>query len=1196
MRIKKLEIFGFKSFGTRQSIIFGDGVTGVVGPNGCGKSNVVDALRWVMGEQNARHLRGAQMQDIIFCGSDKKAALGFAEVTLTLENDSKSQNTPLEYTNFSEIQITRRLYKTNESEFEINKQKVRLKDIQEFFLGTGVGAKAYSIIEQGRVSEMISAKAADRRVIIEEAAGITKYKSKKNAAEKRMQETKINLNRIIDIHNEIEKRVESLSKEKEKLDKLNELKKRIFDIDMHLASHKYLELNSQKNFLDTTYELINLEILEIKRAISFAEVSFDKILKQFLDKKEEVDILEKLQNQHKNSLELLEKDKNFAEQTLFDNQSLVQKLEDQLKDIEKRLFELNQEQLGYESQQSQLNNELSLITIQYDDFARRGQELKATANQKAVLVQTEQEKVVRYASLAAKYQGEISSIKSQEAQRIIELKNTQDENSYLQKDIKEQKLVLLKLSEELKTGSVRQDEIKLELKNKDEEITIHKKENLLVAQNLSNTQKEIIKLSSRLSSLEEVHKSLKWSQSGVSKILASDKKTQIVSVVADNLEVSSGYELLVEKCFFNILDAAILKSSNDLKDLSAWLKSQKASNSTFFCLDQQTASAKTLDLTKLSEFVKIKNDSYKTLINYLDSFYVIDNLENALLLWPQARACGANLITKDFVLLQSDNKAVFLGDNDEAGILKRKNELDSLAQNILEWRAQENSIKKNLDESNNALALLEDLKEKLLQELRPLSFGIVRLKESIHQKEVQLNKSLEQEVKLHARMQSLTSFMANIEEKIAQLQKQCLEALSEHRNVEEKLEIFKSDQTEFNKIYDDYLLEFKKIEISKLSFVEKIKNTQNLLHQSLKNTEHLLSQKQSFLEQIEEKNSSELILQETIRQTAKKIETLTQELERTIDLLKNSGQQCAVFLEQKNAQEKNLDLLKKQNLSKQEAIHQKELLINTCVNNIQSLLERIDERYQIDLRCFITDFHDKILDEKEALKENSALKQKVASIGAVNENAQNEYSEFKNRKEFLSSQIADLTSALTQLEDAIMKINNTTKIRFLEAFNNINKQFSEVFSRLFNGGKAELILSDANDLLNCGVEIMAKPPGKNISSVELMSGGEKALTAISLIMAIFLIKPSPFCLLDEVDAPLDESNVARFSNLVAEMSKFCQMIVITHNRKTMEMADRLYGVTMQDAGLSKIVCVEVNDAFDSLKSSNAPENKAFLSN
>ena len=337
MRIKKLEIFGFKSFGTRQSIIFGDGVTGVVGPNGCGKSNVVDALRWVMGEQNARHLRGAQMQDIIFCGSDKKAALGFAEVTLTLENDSKSQNTPLEYTNFSEIQITRRLYKTNESEFEINKQKVRLKDIQEFFLGTGVGAKAYSIIEQGRVSEMISAKAADRRVIIEEAAGITKYKSKKNAAEKRMQETKINLNRIIDIHNEIEKRVESLSKEKEKLDKLNELKKRIFDIDMHLASHKYLELNSQKNFLDTTYELINLEILEIKRAISFAEVSFDKILKQFLDKKEEVDILEKLQNQHKNSLELLEKDKNFAEQTLFDNQSLVQKLEDQLKDIEKRI-------------------------------------------------------------------------------------------------------------------------------------------------------------------------------------------------------------------------------------------------------------------------------------------------------------------------------------------------------------------------------------------------------------------------------------------------------------------------------------------------------------------------------------------------------------------------------------------------------------------------------------------------------------------------------------------------------------------------------------------------------------------------------------------------------------------------------------------------------------------------------------------
>ena len=1197
MRIKKLEIFGFKSFGTRQSIIFGDGVTGVVGPNGCGKSNVVDALRWVMGEQNARHLRGSQMQDIIFCGTDKKSPLGFAEVTLTLENTQDSVNTPLEYANFTEIQITRRLYKTNESEFEINKQKVRLKDIQEFFLGTGVGAKAYSIIEQGKVSEMISAKALDRRTIIEEAAGITKYKAKRVAAEKRMQDTKVNLNRIIDIHNEVEKRVEILVKEKEKLDALNDFKKRVFTIDIHLASHKYLELLCEKNYLQSIYEKIQEDILNSKRDISCLEEDFEKALNIFVDKKQESELLEKLVEQHKNSLELIKKDKDFSSKTLQDNYKLVDQLNQQLIDIEKRLIELYEQKNTYEQQKSELQKNLDNIKLEFEEFDKKGLELKSKRQQNTSIIQKEQDSLLRYASLAAQLKGEINSIKEQEKQRIAEISLAESELSQLQKDIEEQKKLIIKLSDEYENAEKNQSEIKITLKEKEQEISIHEQKARSVFQKLSDTQKEIIKISSRLSSLEEIHKSLRWSQSGIHNILADkNQQSKILSVVADALDVEKGYEVLVEKCLFNILDAAIVDSYENLTVLFAWLREQKAQTSHFFCLENTNNIKASFDAVCLKDVVKVKQKKYEILANYLDKIYVFDEIQDALKAWPLAMKSLVNIITKDFILLKCDGSAIFIGQNNENGVLKRKNELEQLAKEVNLLQNTEKNLKEELLAIEQITTQHKFAKEKLLQDLRPLSFGIVRLKESIAQKEIHLNKSIEQYNKLQVKLKNLTNFMINTEEKILELERKSLEYLHQHKQSEEQLIFLKNEQNDISKIYDEYLQDFKKIEMQKLGAFEQIKGLKNLLDQVDKNIEHLLTQKESFTNQINEKNSVELVLEETVRQTSKKIELLEVELVKSEELYKITHEKVFALKQNKENLEKELANFKKIYNSKLEESHKKELAINNSDNSIKSLMERMYDRYQINLQDYLTEYHDKIIDEKEALKEHSSLKQKISSIGSVNENAQHEYEEYKNRKDFLFNQISDLNKALEQLEDAILKINNTTKMRFLEAFNSINAQFSEVFCRLFNGGKAQLILSDENDLLNSGVEIMAKPPGKNINSVELMSGGEKALTAISLIMAIFLIKPSPFCLLDEVDAPLDETNVSRFSNLVAEMSRFCQMIVITHNRKTMEMADRLYGVTMQDAGLSKVVCVEVKDDNKQLKPDNNLENNNFLQN
>lgn len=1191
MRIKKLDIFGFKSFATRQTISFGDGTTGIVGPNGCGKSNVVDALKWVMGEQNARQLRGGQMQDIIFCGSDKKSPLGFAEVILTLENDSGKENVPLDYQHFSEIQITRRLYKTGESDFEINKQKVRLKDIQEFFLGTGIGAKAYSIIEQGRVNQVISAKPIDKRTIIEEAAGITKYKSKKNAAEKRIENTKLNLSRITDIHKEVEKRVISLAKEKEKLEAVLSIKEKIKSIDLHLSTHKFLELTAKKQFFEKEIIQYNDSILKLKRDFAFDEQSFEKIFQEYVKEKDERDLLEKLKNQHLTTLELTYKDKTYAEQTLNDNKILMQRLSIQIEDIEKRLSEIEQEIEMLNASKLDSSELLNKIELDWKDndektkmlFLERKSFLQNLENLQSILIAK--------ASNASKLQTQISSTKSLEKQRQQQVISLEDEITQIKREITFQEDNLAKLKNELAEGKTKSEDLNAALKIIEDKIYVLKNEEREVKNNLSSIQKEHIRLSSRHQSLEEIHKQLKWSQSGSAKIVASEKKDLVVTILADALDVKTGYEQIVEKTFSHVLDSVVVQSDANLLELSNYFRQEKISNTTFFCLDSiGSHSVKNLEnAVCLLDFITIKNEKYKNLESYLASYFLVDDLALGLGLWQQAQEKKINLITPNFELLLFDKRAIFIGEKDDKGILKRKSELEKLEQeiDIVLCKEKEIAALEQLNRENLSVAFNE--KNRITAELKPLDFGLVRLSESIKQKEILFLNVSNQLNKLNSRLNELLNHSKNVDEEILGLEKEWSLSLSEHKKIEDEISLLKEQRDKIEESYENQSLSLKKIEIERNSLRDKIKSSDYAIEQAKKNTSHLSEQKKSFLEQHKEKNDEELILEETVRQASKKIDKIKEELRNTESSFILSEEKCKNLFEQKKKAELNLGEIKN-NLSKeQEKIYKKEIELNNLENSIAYTIEKINERYEADLLFFISDYHHVPINEKEASKQYTNLRQELQSMGAVNETAEKEYSEYKRRCDFLSAQIEDLSSALLQLENAIEKINKTTCMRFIEAFNSINTQFSTVFTRLFGGGKAELVLTDPADLLNSGVEIMAKPPGKNINSIELMSGGEKALTAISLIISIFLIKPSPFCLLDEVDAPLDEANVSRFNSLIREISKICQVILITHNRKTMESADRLFGVTMQDAGCSKIVYADINNAFEKNKTS---ENSA----
>ncbi|HXW52546.1 MAG TPA: hypothetical protein VEL47_00445, partial [Myxococcota bacterium] len=486
-------------------------------------------------------------------------------------------------------------------------------------------------------------------------------------------------------------------------------------------------------------------------------------------------------------------------------------------------------------------------------------------------------------------------------------------------------------------------------------------------------------------------------------------------------------------------------------------------------------------------------------------------------------------------------------------------------------------------QSHKEIQELEAKKAKLVDDLTPLRLGIVRLEEALNQKNQELLKAKSEIEKLTAKHDMLVKGVSSYDEKLVDLTKLWSETLEAHKELEDLLANIRSERTRIEGSYDAYHQELKSIEIKKAAAGEKLSSLSHSIDQGQRSLAHLDSQTQAFSDQIAEIEGEELKLKEGVRQTENKIKALLKEIEETARLLTSLRGECEALSLEKRTQEMGLAQIQAEGRAWSEKLHQHELAINNAYNDLKNLCERIADRYRVELVDYVIDFHQLPLNEAHAKKEAEDLQRSLDRMGGVNENAAREFDELSGRAQFLGDQVSDLQDALCQLEGAIKKINQTTRMRFLEAFNSINRQFSQVFPRLFNGGKAELVLGDPEDLLNCGVDIIAKPPGKNIGSIDLMSGGEKALTAISLIMAIFLMKPSPFCLLDEVDAPLDEANVSRFSQLIKEISTLSQFIVITHNRKTMESADQLYGVTMEDAGMSKIVSVQVQQAFDSFK-------------
>ena len=1186
MRIRRLEIQGFKSFADRMQLSFGQGITGVVGPNGCGKSNVVDALRWVMGEQSAKHLRGASMQDVIFNGSDTRGPLGMAEVTVTFENDG---NAPAEYSHYPEIQVTRRLFRTGDSDYLINKTPCRLRDIHELFLGTGIGTKAYSIIEQGQVSTLIKAKPEDRRRVIEEAAGITKYKARRQAAERKMEATRQNLLRITDVTNEISRRLGSLRRAARKAERYKELKKEVREVELHQAALRFLELITSLEYARSTAGNEEERLTSDEARVAELEARIETERLGLVDEKERLEKAQARLYEVENQISLSEQQKEHAATTLEMGERREQEGRQEIESLSEAL-----EMIRTQKEELALGAEELLAVADADEDALQDAQNRAnqlSERRSEITRKTERLRNENMSSLtlAAQLRTQITSIQERSQEQ-------RERREALEEELYESEGVLEELSERASAYEEEHAAAESERGMREErrQHVLGRMEEMRA--NISTLERKILETRelvgerrSRLSSLEEISSSYERSPEGVRALMQraamdTDRFAGVVGLLADVFEAPEGYEICIEASLGDALQSVVVNNSAAARACFGFLQDTEQGRATLVVEDVLTpppdASGRLQHIPGIEPLAAhvVPKSGHESLVqNIFGRIWLAHTLEDAIAAWPHVQEHRLVLVTREGVVFRPD--ATVSGGSSsgaDSGLLRQKREIRELreALEILETELEERLEEKEnhsiqlTEMSQEADRLAEDIQRLTLlslerkQETARAKDDIARHRQRRDERQAEKSKLSEQETRLRE----------EVMEKQAQLEEAEVARSSHDEELAEAGELSAQLDAELHQATEALT----QLKVRVAAQAERRTTLKQSIDHQERNETDARGRLEKIKQQLEDIRGDRERLLQNIRDAEEKVAALLGErvdLKEGLDKDRTAYEVAAQKVRQQESDLRTtrarVDALRKHLNTVAIQVREKEL-------ELDSLAQRIQSAHGVLPQEVVYDYHLLPLPDEGNKKRVADLRRQIDQMGEINLTAIDEAKELEERYNFLKSQSDDLTHALTQLEKAIIKINRTTKKRFLEAYEAINERFQQVFPRLFRGGKAWLSLTDSQDLLSTGVEIYAQPPGKKLGSVVLMSGGEQALTAVSLIFAIFLIKPSPFCLLDEVDAPLDEANVGRFNEMIRDVSSISQFIVITHNKRTMEAADQLYGVTMEEPGVSKMVNVRMN--------------------
>lgn len=1194
MYLSKLEILGFKSFAQKTQINFNQGITSIVGPNGCGKTNVVDALRWCLGEQKSGVLRSDKMENVIFNGTAQRKPMGMAEVSLTIENNKGIL--PTEYT---DVTITRRIFRSGESEYLLNKNICRLKDITNLFMDTGIGANAYSVIELKMVETILSNKAEERRTMFEEAAGVNKYKLRRRLALRKLDEVKADLTRVNDIVSEVEKKVSSLERQAKRADKYNVLTSQLRELEIDLSERELAlfmlrinesKLNKEENFKKKVQ--FESDIAKLEDEIKTAREKLVEIENELKDQRNKITLqTEKifnvqnslsLNNERKSSLsrnkeryskeldELsirLNEAKNISETGVASLSDFTEKIEQ--KEHEKTLLDnkVDAQLEILEQKKNALKEQSDILLEKFKEITGRENELRNTIailESKQVNIKKLNDKIQVLTNNIAKTVGFLEELGNDKAE--IQKKIAEAESLYSTKQGEKEKL-------ELELNQLKEKE--LEKRSLIKSI----KEKITFIQNLIDNLEGVSKGAKALLDNKD------WAKKG----------STILAHIGDSNEK---FRFAVEAALKNNLNNVLVESLEDLKRGIEYLNQNDIGKASFYFPHFEDFNSKGL-LIKIQQFIEKRkakkleqengfvswasnsiqtDEKWKPFFEkILMNICIVENLEKAFELYTRYSNFSFATLNGDFVSRDGVIEAGSVPRLDDS-LFGRKQLLENLAVEFPRHEKDLSAIQNEINQKENVLSEI-DLKV-LSEQGRLLVNDLANVEKQISQFEFEKKKAddeiekIQTEIKEHAAESNL------FDNKKLKLESLLNTEIALRDSEERKKQALDEEFSEFEINYNHILNERNELNVNIERLVGEKRNTEN----AIKRAEESISViKNSIAKRIEDIEAAEteikqideqLVLQEQnfneLEEARKILNTQLEEIEsRHIDLRNNV-----------NEKETNLRSLRKEREVVFDIIHNMEITIKELDIKSANLIDHIKENYSLTLEK--KEFDDlQSFDFKQRSDEVLDIKTKVKNLGAVNLVAHSEYEEERERLDFLHKQRDDLVESEKDVVKTIEEINNTAQAQFTETFEKIRGHFVRIFRSLFDpGDEADLKIEENADPLEAKIEIIAKPKGKRPTSIELLSGGEKTLTAIALLFAIYLVKPSPFCILDEIDAPLDDANIDRFTRILDDFSKETQFIVVTHNKRTMEAANTLYGVTMQEEGISKLVSVRFNEDLD----------------
>jgi chromosome segregation protein SMC len=1181
MYLKRLELQGFKSFADKTILELRPGITTVIGPNGSGKSNISDAIRWVLGEQSMKSLRGTKSLDIIFAGTQNRKSLGFAEASLVFDNSDGAL--PIEFT---EVTVTRKIYRSGETGYYINKTPCRLKDVLELFMDTGIGKDGYSIIGQGKIDEILSNKSEDRRHIFEEAAGIVKYRSRKEEAEKKLEHTKLNLLRINDIISEIEGNLGPLQTQSEKAKKYLNLREELKNIEVGLFVYnieKYKEnLQQIVQDIDVMQSQCNDEEGKLERV---------KILKEELKSSideitEQIENMSNLGFESQKEIEQLNSDINVARTRITNNNENSVRFTDEIKEQNEKIQELKQEleqkeakkdnlkqnKEKFEKELNEKQEELAKITEKLSAKELEIEGYKQTVEQNTDKKYELQSEINAQEINFQNYEKRQNQIKQEIQTTISELDNTRMNKEEISKGFYESENKKNKAQKSLEEVAKQKQEANQKIKSFESNINI-----------LSSDMR--IK-ESRLKFLIETEKEKEGYIKSVKSLLKDcenikDLGKGMHGVLANIIEVPDELETAIEMCLGASLQNIVTDTEEDAKKLVEHLRKNNLGRASFLPI----ASVKGKKLEKLkgnesgvigiaSDLVKFNKKYEQIILNLLGRTVIVDNMNTAIKVAKQ-NGYTFRIVTKDGDLINPSG-AITGGSvaKKTVNILGRGKEIEKLEKEIKNIKAKIQKLEEEKEEYEQSIEGILELSANLEKELQEIDITyatekqkMISIDENIQKLQNRLNKLKEEQKNLETLKQESIEQKEKIQEETQKITNQN-EELS--KLISEFAELNKDDQ----KYIDDLNFDITNLKISVSSFDESessIQEIQERINQELNNAKASIENKNNQIEQIKVDNEN---LEKSIQETLNKIEEIKQKVNNSSSEIEKMKQERAQKSEKLSKQEDEITSKFKIIEDLKSQLVKLDVKKTKVEEDINTIINKMWEEYELTPNNV----------EGYAKPENVALTQKrvnnirteIRDLGSVNVDSIEEYKNLKDRYDFMSEQRLDLENTMSKLRKVITDMTQIMKEQFREKFKIINKNFGEVFAELFGGGKASLNLEDEENILECGIEITVQPPGKKLQNMMLLSGGEKAFTAIALLFAILKINPAPFCVLDEIEAALDDVNVFRYADYLKKFTEHTQFLVITHRKGTMEAADTVYGVTMEESGISKLLSMKLN--------------------